>query len=251
MRLFKNRIFALTNVSLFAIGMAIFAGGLFVPIYLQVVKGQTATISGLLVVSMSIGMTICSITAGRVIERTQKYKVFIPLGMLFLTVGLLLLSTLEISSSRFLPSVYMFVVGCGMGLSLPPASLIVQNSVTHADIGVVTGTSNFNRSLGTSIGAAVFGALYASRLRSGISENISAEQVESLADPSVLTSSPDRIHDISDPEILNGALSAYSSSITLIFLAAAPVAFLAGVIALFIKQVKLKDKDWLKESIEG
>ena len=239
--LYTNKVVAVTLANVFVIGLAMLAVGLFVPTYLQVVRGSTATESGLLTVTLSIAMTIGAFSSGRLITRWQRYKGFIILGMACIALGLWLLSTLGKDSSVFLVTAYMSVLGFGLGNSLPPYSVVVQNAVEYKDIGVASTSLNFIRSMGSALGAAVFGALYSSRLFSGLGDlrQQFPEEVAAVGFDN-LTSSPERIRSIEDSVVREGALDAYVDSLTQVYVVGTVVAVAGVVVSLFLKEIPLK-----------
>ena len=236
--LFTNKVVAVTLANVFVIGLALLSAGLFVPIYLQVVRGSTATESGLLTLTLSVGMMFGAFLSGRLITRWQRYKAFIVLGMAFITLGLVLLATLDKNSSVFLVTAYMLVLGFGLGNSLPPYSVVVQNAVEYKDIGVASTSSNFIRSVGSALGAAVFGAMFASRLSSGLQQRF--PEVAAAGGFGDLTGRPEEIRAIEDTAMREGVLDAFVESLTLVYVVGAGVALAGVVVSLFLKEVPLK-----------
>jgi MFS family permease len=153
----------------FTIGMAMFGSIIFIPLFLQLVYGASPTSSGLRMLPLMAGLLVASIASGRVISRIGRYKIFPVTGSATLVVGMFLLSRLSVSTPPWLASVYMLVVGIGIGLVLQVLVLIVQNDARADEIGVATSTATFFRSVGGSFGVAIFGAIFASRLSSALS----------------------------------------------------------------------------------
>jgi MFS family permease len=166
--LFTNRTFVAAGLASLMVGVAMFGAIIFLPQYLQIVKGESPTASGLLTLPLIIGLLGASITSGRVIARTGRYKIFPVVGMLITAVGLALMSRLSVHTSLPVAGVFMLVTGCGIGLVMQVLVLVTQNAVDRKDLGVATSGATFFRSLGGAIGVAVFGALLTHRLRDSI-----------------------------------------------------------------------------------
>lgn len=249
LRMFNNKVVAVSLSNVFMLGLALFAAGLFVPIYLQVVKGASATESGLLTLTMSIGMTFAAFLSGRLITRWQRYKGFIILGMFSLTLALLLLSTLDRNSPVLLVTFYMSILGFGLGCSLPPYSLVIQNAVPHKDIGVASTTLNFIRSVGTSIGAAGFGALFSSQLSSGLRRRFpEIAEADGFGD---LTGRPEEIGAIEDLAVRNGVIDAFVEAVRLVFIVGAIAGVVAVFISFFLKEIPLRTSLRDDDGLEG
>jgi EmrB/QacA subfamily drug resistance transporter len=175
--LFRSRIFNVASAMGFTIGMAMFGAIIFIPLYLQLVYGASPTNSGLRMLPLMAGLLVAAVASGQVISRIGRYKVFPIAGTAILTVGMFLLSRLGIGTAPWIASVYMLVVGVGIGLVMQVLVLVVQNDAQPQDIGVVTSTATFFRSVGGSFGVAIFGAIFASRLSSelaGLPHSITA-----------------------------------------------------------------------------
>jgi EmrB/QacA subfamily drug resistance transporter len=168
-RLFSSRVFNIANATGFIVGLGMFGALTFLPLYLQVVRGATPTTSGLLMVPLMGGLLTASILSGRWISAHGRYRAFPIAGTAFLTVGMALLTTLDAGTSKLLSSVFMVIIGIGIGLVMQVLVLVVQNDARPADLGVATSTAQFFRSIGGSVGVAIFGAIFASRLASGLS----------------------------------------------------------------------------------
>src|SRR3954464_12165723 len=192
--LFRMPVFSVASSLGFVIGLAMFGAIIFIPLFLQLVYGVSPTSSGLRMLPLMAGLLTASILSGRAISRIGRYKPFPIAGTAVTTVGLFLLSRLEGDTPPWLASVYMLVLGVGLGLVMQVIVLVVQNDVEPRDIGVATSTATFFRSMGGSLGVALFGAIFASRLASELSAlppqiagrfaggiNISPEQVHSLS----------------------------------------------------------------------
>jgi EmrB/QacA subfamily drug resistance transporter len=167
-RLFSSRVFDVANATGFIVGLAMFGALTFLPLYLQVVRGATPTTSGLLMIPLMAGLLVASILSGRWISAHGRYRAFPIAGTALLTIGMTLLTQLDLNTSRLSASLYMIVIGVGIGLVMQVLVLVVQNDAPPADMGAATSTAQFFRSIGGSVGVAVFGAIFASRLTAGL-----------------------------------------------------------------------------------
>ncbi|SBT47034.1 MDR family MFS transporter [Micromonospora auratinigra] len=162
--LFANRNFALISVIGFLLGFAMFGAMNFLPMFQQTVQGASATNSGLLLLPLMFGMLVVSLVVGRAITKTGRYRAFPIIGGVVMTVGLGLLARLDVDTSKTESSLYMIVLGVGMGFLMQTSMLIAQNSVEQKDLGAASGAATFFRSIGGSFGISLFGAIFANRL---------------------------------------------------------------------------------------
>lgn len=162
--LFASRNFALISAIGFLLGFAMFGAMSFLPLYQQTVQGASATESGLLLLPLMFGMLVVSLAVGRTITRTGRYRVFPIVGGLVMSAGIALLTRLDVQTDRTESSLYLFVLGVGMGFLMQTTMLIAQNSVDQRDLGAASGAATFFRSIGGSFGISLFGAVFASRL---------------------------------------------------------------------------------------
>jgi EmrB/QacA subfamily drug resistance transporter len=163
-RLFGDRVFAVTSAVGFVVGFAMFGALTYLPLYQQVVRGQSPTSSGLQLFPLMAGLLVASIASGQVIARTGRYKAFPIAGTGLAVVGLLLLSRLDAATGTLEAGAYMLVLGLGLGLVMQVLILAVQNSVPYSDLGVATSGATLFRSIGGSIGTAILGAIFSTRL---------------------------------------------------------------------------------------
>ncbi len=164
LRLFKKLTFSISNAATFVLGFAMFGSIIFVPLYLQIVKGASPTKSGLLMLPMMVGIIFTSIISGRMISKIGRYKWFPVAGTALMAAGLLAFTQLEVNTSLWLTFLYMLVVGIGLGSAMQPLVLAVQNDLEPRDMGAGTATSTFFRSLGGSVGVAALGAVLSNKL---------------------------------------------------------------------------------------
>jgi EmrB/QacA subfamily drug resistance transporter len=167
-RLFSSRVFGIANATGFIVGLGMFGALTFLPLYLQVVRGATPTNSGLLMVPLMGGLLTASILSGRWITKHGRYRTFPIVGTAILTVGMSALTQLGVDTPNLLAALFMVTIGIGIGLVMQVLVLAVQNDAPPGDLGVATSTAQFFRSIGGSVGVAIFGAIFASRLASGL-----------------------------------------------------------------------------------
>jgi EmrB/QacA subfamily drug resistance transporter len=166
--LFASRAFSVANATGFFVGVAMFGAVTFLPLYLQVVGGASATEAGLRLLPFVAGSLLASAISGRAISRGGRYKAFPVIGAALMTLGMLMLSRLGAGTAPAVAAADMLVVGVGIGLVMQVVILIAQSSAAQRDIGVATSTATLSRSIGASLGVALFGAMFASRLADGL-----------------------------------------------------------------------------------
>ncbi|MDG9689354.1 MDR family MFS transporter [Streptomyces mutabilis] len=243
MRLFSNPVFTVCSVLSFIVGFAMLGALTYLPTYLQYVDGDSATVSGVRTLPMVAGLLIASVFSGSVVSRTGRYRLFPIVGTLVMGVGLYLMSLMDPSTGAWLESLYMFVLGTGIGLSMQVLTIAVQNTVDYADLGTATSGVTFFRTLGSSFGTAVFGTIYANALGPNLRDGVSAAAGTGTADPAVIgraATSPEGVHRL-PPEASAPIIGAYADTIQTVFLWTVPVAALGLIVALFLKQVQLRD----------
>lgn len=174
LRLFRSRTFALANSAGFVLGLVMFGSIIFIPLYLQIVKGASPTRSGLLMLPMMAGIIVTSVLTGRAMSRIGRYKWFPVAGSAVLLVGMLLFTQLQVGTSLWLAFGYMVVIGIGLGLCMQSLILAVQNAVSMRDLGAGTSAATFFRSLGGAFGVAILGAVLSARLTSGLADRLPA-----------------------------------------------------------------------------
>ncbi|MCX5233687.1 MDR family MFS transporter [Streptomyces prunicolor] len=239
LKLFRVRTFTLAAVISFIVGFAMFGAMTYLPTFLQVVQGITPTMSGVHMLPMVFGMLLSSTGSGQVVSRTGRWKVFPIAGTGITALGLLLLHQLDENSSTAEMSAYFFVFGLGLGLVMQVLVLIVQNAVSYEDLGVATSGATFFRSIGASFGVAIFGTVFASRLGDKLTDALRGTSLPPGVTPDGLESDPRGISQL-PVAVRPEALHAYASSITDVFLYAAPVALVGFVLAWFLKEDKLR-----------
>src|SRR5712671_3004045 len=163
--LFRNRTFTITSAVGLIVGLSLFGSVTYLPIYLQVVKGESPTRSGLQLMPMMLGMLVTSVLSGRLISRWGRYKAFPISGTALMTVGLLLLARISVDVSVWETSAAALVLGLGMGMVMQVLILAVQNSVGYEQLGIATSGATLFRSIGGALGVAIFGAVFAHGLQ--------------------------------------------------------------------------------------
>ncbi|MFD9425287.1 DHA2 family efflux MFS transporter permease subunit [Streptomyces sp. NPDC060054] len=239
LKLFRIRTFSLVAVISFVVGFAMFGAMTYLPTFLQVVHGITPTMSGVHMLPMVFGLLITSTGSGQLVSHTGRWKIFPVAGTALTAAGLLLLHRLDASSSTLEMSVYFFVFGAGLGLVMQVLVLVVQNAVTYEDLGVATSGATFFRSIGASFGVAIFGAIFTSRLGGNLADALQGRSLPSGVSADRLAADPRAIGRL-PADLRPAILNAYSSSITDVFLYAAPVVLVAFAFTWFLKEDKLR-----------
>lgn len=239
LKLFRIRTFTLSAVISFVVGFAMFGAMTYLPTFLQVVQGISPTLSGVHMLPMVIGLLLSSTVSGQIVSRTGRWKVFPVVGTGVTALGLLLLHQLDENSSTGEMSAYFFVFGLGLGLVMQVLVLIVQNAVSYEDLGVATSGATFFRSIGASFGVAIFGTIFSSRLGDKLTDALAGRSLPPGVDVNALQSDPRGIGGL-PPAVRGPVLHAFASSITDVFLYAAPVALVAFVLAWFLREDTLR-----------
>ena len=234
-RLFGSPVFTVCCVLSFVVGFAMLGALTFLPTYMQFVDGVSATTSGLRTLPMVVGMLSTSMGSGVLVGRTGRYKIFPVAGTAVMAVAFLLMSRMNPSTSALLQSLYLFILGAGIGLCMQVLILIVQNTARFEDLGVATSGVTFFRTIGSSFGAAIFGSLFTNFLRGRIGPAIAASGA-----PPAAANSPEALHRL--PHAMAAPIvDAYATSLTQMFLWAVPVALVGLVLALFLPEVPLRE----------
>jgi len=238
LHLFRNRIFSASSAVGFVVGFAMFGAIAYLPQYMQIVKGVSPTVSGLRLLPLMAGLLTTSIISGRLVSRWGRYRIFPIVGTAVMTIGLYLLSHLGVATGVWLSSLYMLVLGAGIGMSLQVLVVAVQNAVSYADLGAATGGATFFRSIGGSFGTAIFGAVFSNVLAGdlvaalhglGLPPGVTAA---SGASPAVLAHLPAAVH--------LGYITGYATALHTVFLVATPFGALAFLLSWTIKDIPLR-----------
>jgi len=236
--LFKNRVFGSGSAIGFVVGFAMFGAMTFLPLFLQDVRGVSPTMSGVRLLPMMVGLFGASIIAGQLVSKGWRYRPFPILGTTIMTLGLVLMSTVNESTSSLTMAIDMFVLGAGLGLVMQILVTAVQNAVDQSDLGAATAGANFFRSIGGSFGTAVFGALYVNEFPHQIASGLKGyvgpfvKLTPSSFTPSSLRRLP--------PGELTIVLHAISRTIQHIYVVATPFGILAILLSLTLPEIKLR-----------
>ncbi|WP_180686897.1 MFS transporter [Streptomyces gossypiisoli] len=236
LRLFRDSVFNVTGLVGLVVGVALFGAASYLPTFLQMVDGASATESGLLMLPMMGGIVGASIISGQLISATGRYKAHPILGSALSVAGMWLLSRLEADTPRLHYSLWMAVLGAGIGMVMPVLILAVQNSVRPADLGTATSANNYFRQIGGSVGAAVFGTLFADRLTDALAEQLPPRAGAALPDAESIT--PQAVHAL-PPALRDGYVQAYADAMPRIFLYLVPVLVVGLVLSFFLKEKPL------------
>ncbi|MBV7409277.1 MFS transporter [Maritimibacter sp. DP1N21-5] len=234
--LFKINVFWVTSIMSAVTGAALFGGVTFLPIYLQIAKGVSPTVSGLMLIPMTAGILFSSVTAGRFMGRTGRYRVLPIIGMSLLACGFLLLTQIDQSTTTAQFSASLAIVGLGLGAIFPVLTTAAQNAVERQQLGTATAAGLMFRQVGGSIAVAVFGALFASRLSSQM-----GGAGEAFAGGAGLELGPQTLRAL-PAEAKEMISAAVSNAIHPIFFIAAGLAVVGLVFALILQEVKLANR---------
>jgi EmrB/QacA subfamily drug resistance transporter len=230
--MFRNRTVTLAVVASALVGIAMFGGTVFLSQYFQVALGHSPTKAGLLSLPLVGGLLVSSTVAGALITKTGRWKHFLVAGGVLMTIGFGLLATIDAATSTWLLGAYMVVLGAGVGMLMQNLVLAAQNDVPAAELGTTTSVISFFRSLGGTIGVSVLGAVLAGRVAADLSVlGGSGESGGEAAVPDI---------SVLPPEVVALVQSAYADATAELFLIATPLAALALVVVLFIREKALK-----------
>jgi MFS family permease len=239
LELFGDRVFSIGSLLGFLVGVTMFGAIVFMPLFLQAVVGVSATQSGLLLMPLMAGLLTSSIVSGRLITRWGRYKVFPVFGTAITTGAYALLAMMSPDTSLLVASINMALVGVGLGMIMQVIVLAIQNSVDFKHLGAATSAAQFFRSIGGTIGITLFGVLMNNRLSESL-QVLSASETSLGSDPKALLRSPAVIAQL-PPEVRESVRTALSDSITYVFALTIPLAALAFVVSLLLKEHKLRD----------
>ena len=237
LRLFHDRVFTVCITLSALLGSVMIGASTFLPLFLQVVTGASATASGLLLIPMMAGVVIGSNVCGRLVHHTGRYKAYPIIGIAIALVGLGVLSTIEVTTTRLFISVGMGIIGIGIGSSMPIMTIAVQNTAPQADMGAATSSVNFFRTLGNALGVAVFGTVMSARLANTLQEQLPGT---SLTTDDNLLASPEAIRDLPADQYAAVA-EGIANGVATVFLVALPLVIIAFALAWLLKEVPLRD----------
>jgi EmrB/QacA subfamily drug resistance transporter len=236
-RLFTDPVFTVCCILAFIVGFAMLGALTFMPTFMQFVDGVSATESGMRTLPMVAGLLMTSMGSGALVGRTGHYKIFPVVGTAVMALGFFLLSRMDATTPTWQQSLYLFILGTGIGSCMQVLVLTVQNTAKFADLGVATSGVTFFRTIGSSFGAAIFGSLFTNFLADRLEPALATSGA-----PARAAQSPQALHDLS-PAVAAPIVDAYADSLGMVFLCAVPIAVLGFVVALFLKEVPLREID--------
>ncbi|YCK33270.1 MDR family MFS transporter [Actinomadura sp. ATCC 39365] len=237
-RLFRNRTFVLTSAASLFVGMAMFGAMIYLPQYLQIVKGLSPTNSGLMTLPMVVALFLAGVISGKIVTNTGKWKIFPVVGLVIVAVGLFLLSRLHVDSSEWLIGFDVGVLGIGLGLSMQMLILAAQNGSELRDMASTTAGVSFFRSLGGAMGVAGFGAILTNRQASEFADLVAQARLH-LPGTGQKLGSPAAIQHLPEP-IKGIILESFTRALETVFLVGVPIALLGFLAALFLKELPLR-----------
>ncbi|MEV6431899.1 MDR family MFS transporter [Nocardia sp. NPDC051463] len=236
MGLFRSRVFTVCSILSFIVGFAMLGSMTYLPAYLQYVNGVSATASGVRTLPLVAGLLFTSILSGQIVGKTGRYRYFPIVGTAVMAVGLYLMSTMGRNTGIWQESLYMLILGLGIGLAMQVLTIVVQNTVPYAQLGTATSGVTFFRTLGSAFGTAIFGTLYTNRLDT----DLTAALTEVKVVPPAVAANPQQLRAL-PADVATPIIDAYAQSIDHVFLWVVPVALVGFVVAWFLKEVPLRD----------
>lgn len=236
-RLFANRNFSVAQIMSFMVGAAMFGAMNFLPQYMQDVKGASPTVGGLLLLPLMFGMLVVMISTGQITSKTGKYRAFPIIGGAVMTVGMLMLLWLQVSTATWIASLLTMGVGLGLGFMMQNSMLVTQNSVELRDMGTASGSVTLFRTIGGSLGVAVFGSIYTRMLENTLTARLGARGHALAASgakipPSAIKKLPPPVREAFEAAVTHGLHG--------VLIAGAVMSFIAFGVAWFIKEVPLR-----------
>ncbi|MET9830875.1 MFS transporter [Streptomyces sp. NPDC006385] len=246
LRLFRNRTLTLASLASLFVGIAMFAGTIFFSQYFQLARDKSPTMSGVMTIPMILGLFVSSTVSGQVITRTGRWKAWLVSGGVLVTAGLGLLGTIRYDTEYWKVGVFMALLGLGVGMMMQNLVLATQNQVDPSDLGAASSVVTFFRSLGGAMGVSALGAVLSHRITHYAEEGLTELGVRGSSGHGEI---PDL--DALPAPVRTVIESAYGHGVADVFLYAAPLAFLALLFALFIKEVPLRTKGALAHAAES
>ncbi len=239
LRLFRNPVFSMCSAIGFVVGLCMFGALSFIPLFMQVVNGNSPTTSGLRLLPMMAGLLLSSIGTGQLISRYGRYKIYPIAGTVFMAFGLYLLSRVDEHTSAVIMGVDMAVFGFGLGLTMQVLIIAVQNTVDYADLGTATSGATYFRSIGGSFGASIFGTILSNRLSSNIRDALADHSLSPRFPVGKIVEAPTAVRQL-PRQLAAPFLHVYAESVQTIFLVAVPITLVAFVLTLFLREVPLR-----------
>jgi len=238
LRLFRNDIFAVSCMLSLLSGAVMFGAMTFIPEYQQIVRGYSAMKSGLLLLPLVAGLMCAMIPSGRIISKTGRYRIFPILGTAVTALGIWSFSHISLTTTQLMLSVWMLILGVGIGLYMQVMTLAVQNSIDRKDMGTGTSVVTFFRSMGSSFGTAIFGAILTARLGHYLIKFVPASAASHVNSKSLQQSTAGLAK--LPPAIAHDVLNAFAHSFHDTFLLLVPFSILTFFISLFLREAPLK-----------
>ncbi|MEU6069433.1 MFS transporter [Streptomyces sp. NPDC047082] len=252
LRLFRNRTITLASLASLFVGIAMFAGTVFFSQYFQLARDKSPTMSGVMTIPMIAGLFVSSTVSGQVITKTGKWKAWLVTGGVLLTAGLGLLSTMRYDTDYWKIAIFMAVMGLGLGMMMQNLVLSTQNQVAPHELGAASSVVTFFRSLGGAMGVSALGSVMSTRITHYAKDTIGQlKPKEQLAAAKATGTGQLPDMDLLPAHIRNWLESAYGHGIADIFLYITPIAFLAFLVTLFIKEVPLRTAGALAQAAEA
>ncbi len=248
LRLFRDPVFLVVAAALFAATTSLFAAIVFLPLFLQLVTGASATHSGLLMLPLLGASGISTIAAGLLMAKTGRYKVFPIVGLAAMSLGLALFSTLGATGSRLNAALYMVVFGIGFGMVTQILMVAIQNAVEPREIGTATAAANLFRALGGSVGVAVYGAVFVGGLHQWLPIELAGRTARGISAAGI-QAAPSRIHALY-PSLQHAIAYAVGNSLHDVFLVAAPIALAGFLVAMLLRERPLRGRGEGRTKIE-
>jgi EmrB/QacA subfamily drug resistance transporter len=234
LRMFKNDIFSVAIVMSVLFGSVMVVGSVFLPLFLQIVRGVSATSSGFLLVPMMMGVLVGSTYGGRLITKTGRYKAFPLVGGAMCITGIGMLATIDVDTTRAFVSIGMCILGLGIGTASPVLTLAVQNVAARGDMGAATSAVNFFRSLGSAFGVSIFGAIHSARLHAVLD----ARLPKGTAIGDSILNSPKSVL-LMPPPVRHAIQEAVASGVAIVFQCALPIIILAFLVSFLLREIPL------------
>ncbi|OYV68497.1 MAG: EmrB/QacA family drug resistance transporter, partial [Gemmatimonadetes bacterium 21-71-4] len=235
-RLWHRRTFVLTSAVGFIIGFSLYGAVTFLPLFQQVVRGASPTASGLQLLPLMLGLIVSSVGSGRLIARTGRYRIYPIAGTALTVLGLTLLAQMGPQTSTGTAAAFMVVLGFGLGMVMQVLILAVQNDVPYEDLGVATAGATLFRSIGGSLGVAILGAVFTSRLIAELTSRLPAGAGALVHSGNVNPAAVAKL----PPAIRSTYLDGFSSALGTVFTAAAVVSVVAFALTWFIREIPLR-----------
>ncbi|MDF2711156.1 MAG: transporter [Nonomuraea muscovyensis] len=238
-RLFRNRTFLLTSLASLFVGMAMFGSMIYLPQYLQIVKGLSPANSGLMTLPMVLALFVAGVVSGRIVSRTGRWKIFPAAGLLLVAAGQWLLSRLHVDSGLWLIGLDVGVLGLGLGLTMQTLVLAAQNGSETRDMAVTTSGVTFFRSLGGAVGVAAFGAILVNRLEAEMAAGLRTAHISLPGGGTPELGSPSAIQALPEP-VRSIVLESFTRGLETVFLVGVPIALLGFVAVVLLKELTLR-----------